>query len=153
MFSADCVASGCLLLQFAVFWCYHFYRTWTRFPFSVSSWQSPSVRKADPLNNGISCISPFILLTNHCQLPVQPFQLHAANQAFLCQAQDELLEIRNLARTWPSSLVYNMNRTSPRILPTWAGIHKFQHYFPLICSADCPPGNECWCHIKHYIQL
>lgn len=61
--------------------------------------------KADPLNNVISCISPFILLTNHCLLPVQPFQLHAANQAFLWPIQDELLGIRNLARKWPSSLI------------------------------------------------
>lgn len=111
VFSRLCIASYscCYLfaqLRFDVYWCYHFYRTWTRLPFSVSSWPSPSVQKADPLNNVISCISPFILLTNLCPLPVQPFQLHAANQPFLCQVQDELLEIRNLARMWPWSLLY-----------------------------------------------
>lgn len=46
-----------------------------------------------------------------------------------------------------------MNITNPRILPARAGIAKFQHYLASIRSADCPEGDECWCHIKHYIQL
>lgn len=77
---------------------------------------SPSLQKADPLNDVIFCVSPVTLLINCCQLPVQHLQLHAANQASLCQVQDELLEIRHLARRLPFWLIYDMNMTSHRIL-------------------------------------
>ena len=84
-------------------------------------WPSPalsssSLQKTDPLNDVIFCVSPVMLLTNCCQLPVQNLQLHAANRASLCQVQDELLEIRHLARRLPFWLIYDMNMTSHRIL-------------------------------------
>lgn len=69
--------------QFAVFWLYHIYRTSTRSSHFLCL-HDHFVQKTGPPNNGISCLPSFVLLTNHCQFPVEPFQLHAVHQAFLC---------------------------------------------------------------------